>query len=89
MNNLPPMPTAAHVTSPFDDKPALVPNTSMLPDTEPRNTTHGDTHALADRMCAMRDQWVESTRSHVQYSPLTSLAAAAVLGALIARVLRR
>lgn len=82
-----------------DRDAARVPNTSMLPGTE--NVTaasggrdapadrHGQTHAMADRMCAMRDQWVDSTRNNVRYSPLMSLAAAALLGAVIARIIRR
>mgnify|MGYP006190396393 CR=1 FL=1 len=82
-----------------DREAARVPNTSMLPGTENISAAsgcrdapadrHGQTHAMADRMCAMRDQWVASTRSNVRYSPLTSLAAAALLGAVIARIIRR
>lgn len=72
-----------------------VPNTSMLPGTEKVPSLdldlseRGGQHATADRMTELRDRWVEATRSNVRYSPLTALAAAVALGALIARVMRR
>lgn len=82
-----------------DRQDARVPNTSMLPGAENVSSAnpcldadasrHTKAHAMADRMCAIRDQWVASTRSNVRYSPLTSLAAAALLGAVVARVIRR
>lgn len=82
-----------------DREDARVPNTSMLPGTENVSSAnpchdadagrHNKAHAMADRMCAVRDKWVASTRSNVRYSPLASLAAAALLGALIARIIRR
>lgn len=99
MNDTRHTPISSNAMPPVGDEAAPVPNTSMLPGTEKApthaeldalNQTHQEgTHDLADRMCAIRDQWLANTRSHVRYSPLTSLAAAAVLGAVIARVMRR
>ena len=83
------------ILTPFDDKSERVPNTSMLPGTEKvpalDQATQQDEgqHATADRMLELRDKWVEKTRSNVRYSPLTALAAAVALGALLARVLSR
>lgn len=83
------------ILTPFDDKAARVPNTSMLPGTEKVPTIDHESdetqgkHATADRMVELRDKWVEKTRSNVRYSPLTALAAAVALGALLARVMRR
>lgn len=99
MNDTRHTPVGSDAALPVEDSAAPVPNTSMLPGTE-KAPTHAEldalnqnhqegAHAIADRMCAIRDQWVANTRSHVRYSPLTSLAAAAVLGAVIARVIRR
>ncbi|WP_342130289.1 hypothetical protein [Hydrogenophaga sp. OTU3427] len=96
MNTLYPAPTASDVLSLLDDEPARVPNTSMLSgiDTVPtaaachQNDVHkpGEAHTMTDRMCAMGDGWVASTRGHVRGRPLASLAVAMVLGALIARM---
>ena len=45
---------------------------------------HAKTAALRDT----RDEWVESVRSTVRSKPLASIAAALVLGAVIARITR-
>lgn len=87
--------TGPAILTPFGDESARVPNTSMLPGTEKPPALDLDLsedagkHATADRMVELRDKWVEKTRSNVRYSPLTALAAAVALGALIARVMRR
>lgn len=76
-----------------------VPNTSMLPGTEgvaPSNPCrdedarrHMQAHAMLDRMCVMRDDGVDTVRNKVRNSPLASLATAAFVGAVIARIFHR
>lgn len=45
-------------------------------------------HAKTDQLRETRDEWVGSVRSTVRANPLTSVAAALALGALIARLIR-
>lgn len=45
-------------------------------------------HATADQLRETRDEWVDSLRSTVRGNPLASIAVAAALGALLARVRR-
>jgi len=46
-------------------------------------------HATSDQLRDTRDEWVESVRSTVRANPLACIAAAAALGAVVARITRR
>ena len=45
-------------------------------------------HAKTGQLRVMRDDWADSVRTTVRGNPLVSIAAAAMLGALIARITR-
>lgn len=90
---------SAALTSEVGNEAVRVPNTSMLPSTEnvaaaspchaADASRHNKAHAMAGRICAVRDPSVAGTRSNFRSIPLGSLAAAVLLGAVIARILRR
>ena len=45
-------------------------------------------HMKAEQLRETRDEWVESVRTTVRGNPLVAIAAAATLGALVARITR-
>jgi len=99
----PPPALASNVPWPTSDDRVRVPDTSMLPGSNPapppvvtllndaaqRAAAGGDAlHSGTGRLRETRDEWVEGVRTTVRGNPLACIAAAAALGAVIARITR-